>query len=280
MTDGVIVIVSDLHVGGSTALMPPKYTTADGQTIKASKAQAWLWDCWLDFCAVVKSYSRGESKALVILNGDLIEGCHHEVSQVLTTDETSHADLAIEVLDPLMRHASACAFVKGTPAHDGKSARFEQLVANNYRNCGLVMDGKNLMHDILRCTYAGVKLNIAHHVRGGSEYRLRLSSLLALVQRHTMDAHRFGTPVADFVIRSHVHHYTFTGDIFKAKGITVPCWQLPTDFVHKVSPDSLPDIGGVIIHNGEVVPVIYPVLLSNRSYPVIKVNNGKKNKTI
>ena len=50
-----IALCSDTHAGGTTALMPPTYTTHEGQTIQANRVQLVLWEYWLDWCAQVKA---------------------------------------------------------------------------------------------------------------------------------------------------------------------------------------------------------------------------------
>ena len=44
-------------------------------------------------------------------------------------------------------------------------------------------------------------------------------------------------------------------------------------------PDELPHIGAVIIRNGAVELLRYPILKEDRKYPVIKIDYGKKTKT-
>ena len=45
----ILRVTSDLHAGSTVALCPPKVQLDDGGKYEASKAQLWLWECWLDF---------------------------------------------------------------------------------------------------------------------------------------------------------------------------------------------------------------------------------------
>ena len=59
MSGSLLVIISDTHIGGSTALATPEYTVhnrydLEAQTIHANRLQSWLWECWSDFWSYVK----------------------------------------------------------------------------------------------------------------------------------------------------------------------------------------------------------------------------------
>lgn len=41
-----VVTVSDLHVGSSVAIAPPALATQDGQRLRLTLLQEWLWHAW------------------------------------------------------------------------------------------------------------------------------------------------------------------------------------------------------------------------------------------
>lgn len=225
----------------------------------------------MDVTYQVKRWSR-HGDVFALLLGDLTEGKHHDTIQVLTDDIDAHAELAIEVLTPLLQHVKGCAFVRGTPAH-GNGTRLERKIALHFSNRGLVPGEFSPTHPVFKREVFGKLINAAHHTRGGTTRRLRKAAMLTLLERATMQALRDGVPVADYYLRGHTHFFTDTEGEYKARGIAVPCWQLPTEFVNKISPDSLPDIGAVAIRGGNVIPLLYPILKEDRLYP--KVELGK-----
>jgi len=271
MTDGVIVCIGDLHSGGTTAIMPPSFTTEDGLKVKPSRWQSWLWECFQDFCGIVKIASRA-APVFAIIDGDIIEGNHHNTTQLITADETSQTNLAIDTLEPLMQHVTGCAFVRGTPAHAGQASKYERQVASHFRNRGLVLnESGGVMHKIFKRTVFGLRLNVAHHIGTSKNKRLLHSKLMTVIEAHANAAIDSGSPVADYLLRAHVHLHVDTRELHRTRGITLPCWQMPTEFLDKISPDDQPDIGGVIIRNGNVEPMLYPILKPDRLYPAVKL---------
>ena len=60
------------------------------------------------------------------------------------------------------------------------------------------------------------------------------------------DSAKHRLPIPDVVIRSHVHSYANTGDMFDTTGVVTPPWQLRTSFGWKVEPDMVvAEIGGL-----------------------------------
>jgi len=50
----IVLVVSDTHIGGTTALSLLKFVTDEGQEIKATAAQEWLHANWLDLIEYTK----------------------------------------------------------------------------------------------------------------------------------------------------------------------------------------------------------------------------------
>lgn len=271
---GVTVLVSDTHVGGTTSLIAPgPITTPDGQSIIPSKLQGWLWECWTDFNQHVKRYKRRGAKIFVIVNGDETEGRHHDTYQILSEDETTHSNLAVEVFDPLLSNADGCAFIYGTEAHSGRANKLERLVAQHFENRGLVKNETGgLLHDVFKSTIFGTLFNATHHTNGGKNDRLRLSAAMLAIEAHQTQALHDKVPVADILVRSHIHHHVDTEDHYSTRMLVTGCWQLPTQHAVKIAPDRLPHIGGWFVEHytdghRHVEPMFYPIVLSNANYP-------------
>ena len=50
----LVLVVSDTHIGGTTALALPKFVTDEGQEVIASPAQGWLYQNWQDLIGYAK----------------------------------------------------------------------------------------------------------------------------------------------------------------------------------------------------------------------------------
>ena len=63
MTDTLLVVLSDTHIGSSTAVSPLKFTvhnrsSYEAQTMEANRLQKWLYRNWLDLFDYVKDKAR------------------------------------------------------------------------------------------------------------------------------------------------------------------------------------------------------------------------------
>jgi hypothetical protein len=87
MSGTVLAIISDTHVGSSTALAPLEFTVhgrseVEAQTTGANKLQRWLYECWQDYWDHV--FKLAKKKRLIVVHcGDLVDGLHHGSLQVI-----------------------------------------------------------------------------------------------------------------------------------------------------------------------------------------------------
>lgn len=277
-----IALCSDTHAGGTTALMPPSYTTTEGQTIQANRVQSYLWDCWLDWCGQVKALRTAGAYVYGVHVGDVTEGNHHDTVQILTVDEHDHVSVGVEVMQQFVQHCSLFAQVRGTETHVGASSRLETQVCKSLSAYAIDRpdnDPHGWTHQILRRTIAGVVLNAAHHIGGGMTRRV--TAIEGAVKMHLEQCGELGDQRADYLVRAHKHRKGDTGFTYDTRGMVLPAWQFPTSYVHRLSPGEPPMIGGIIIriyadnsHDARLVP--YPFIREDRVYRVVSID-GKTN---
>lgn len=249
-----IAVVSDLHCGSTVAVCPPSLHLDDGGTYQASRHQLWLWQLWKDFWErVERERDEEDAELYVVYNGDLVDGDHHDTPQIMSRNPVAQAMVLTDVLDvPEGLGADKIFVVRGTGSHVGKSGSSEEKVAMGMRDKGLPLQGDperdtaSWWH--LRMDVQGLRLSFTHHGRTGYRpwTRPNASNLLAMqiFTEHALNGERH----PDIAIRSHYHRY-----MESARGgcptyvLQTPAWQLATAYVHKVAPESLADIGGVII---------------------------------
>jgi hypothetical protein len=92
----------------------------------------------------------------------------------------------------------------------------------------------------------GVKIDAAHHGRMGqlpwTKHGLVTRDAAAILFEYANSDIR----PPDLAIRSHQHRSSDTGNGCRVRLIATPAWQLKTAFIHRIAPNSLSDIGGVI----------------------------------
>ena len=263
----VIAVTSDQHCGSTVALCPPKIELDDGGSYEASKAQRWLWENWIGFWDTAQAKREALGADLYcVFNGDLTEGDHHGTSQILSSNPTAQAAVVNACMAPVLDLSpDRLMFVRGTPAHVGKSAAFEERIAS-----GLRKDKRPVVGDSetgtaswwhLRMEVQGVRLDFAHHGRFGQRPWTRGNVVLNLAAEIFYDHAADGEPHPHIAVRSHQHRYFDTANAHPTLVIQTPAGQLATGYIHRINPGALACIGGVliVIQSGAatVEPIIY-----------------------
>lgn len=256
----LLAAVSDLHVGSTVAICPPSgIALEDGGRYTPNVAQVWIWDQWMRYRAVLAGYKRSGWKVVLIVNGEFIDGLHHESSQLAANSPEIMASAAVEVMMPMVNTCDVLYVTRGTEAHSGKGAASDYAIA---RELGAVRDpdsGQCAAYQ-WRIDVGGVIVDAAHHVTGGSRMTTRGNNIRAEMQDALL-----ANVAPDIMIRSHVHTYADTGRMFwPRQGVVTPAWQLKTAFTHRVTRLPAREVGGVVfeIENGQagmVKPITFAV---------------------
>jgi hypothetical protein len=250
----VIANVSDVHAGSSVALCPPRIPLDDGGTYEASKLQRWTWQCWKDYWRAVAAKRKALNAELyVILNGDLTEGAHHGSTQVLSGNPTAQAavlDACLAV--PLAMDPDRWWIIRGTEAHVGPSACYEERIATGLRKDGrpVVPDDESgtASHWQARIEVQGVRFDVAHHGAVGTRAWTRNTPVNALAADLFYNSCEDEVPYPHFALRAHMHQFADSGNFAKVRVLQSGAWQHKTAFTHKIAArGKLSHIGGYII---------------------------------
>ena len=256
----LLAVVSDLHVGSTVAICPPGgIALEDGGRYQPNVAQVWIWDQWLRYRDILAGYRKAGWKVVLLVNGEFVDGLHHESTQLATNSPEIMAAAAIEVMMPLVNASDVLYATRGTEAHSGKGAASDFAIA---RELGAVIDpdsGQCAAYQ-WKIDVGGVIVDAAHHVSGGTRMTTRGNNIRAEMQ----DAILAGC-APDIMIRSHVHNYADTGRMFWPKQACVtPAWQLKSAFAHRVTRLPAREVGGVVFEiedgkAGMVKPITFQV---------------------
>lgn len=253
-----LVFVSDAHCGSKMGLCPPhpiQLPEANGGCYLPSPAQLMIWKRWRYFWDVfVPEATRGEDYG-VVFNGDMLDGDHHECSDIISRHLGVQAEIAKECLAPVVRAAGGRAwYVGGTEAHSGKSWAEEHRLA---RELGVLPDehGNQVRAELwIMCgPWLG---NVAHHIGVTSSAAYETSAVTRELNDIYGEAARQGARPPDFVVRSHRHRrcevrIPRTGQ--DAICFVTPGWQLKTPFSVRTAGGRVqaPQIGGVVVRHHE-----------------------------
>lgn len=249
----LLAITSDHHAGSTIGLCPPKIDLDDGGSYQSSKLQLWIWDWWQRYWDEAdRLRAKYKADLLAEFNGDITEGNHHGTTQILSGNPTAQAavvDACMAV--PLSLKPEHMVFVRGTEAHVGKSACYEERIA-----LGLWKDDRPVIRDEdtgtashwqWRAEIEGVRFDFAHHGRLGTrpwtKGNVTMNLAAEIFYEHAAD----GEPHPHVAVRSHLHRYFDTGDAHPVRVIQTPAWQARTAFTFRIASENMADIGGIFL---------------------------------
>lgn len=254
-----LVVVSDLHAGCRLAVLPPiKIRVDDGGFYVASEFQQQVYALWREFWdRWVPQVTKGEPYDLVV-NGDAIEGVHHNaVTQISHNieDQIRIAELILKPeVDRCKKLGGAYYHIRGTEAHVGKSASYEEDLA---RRLGAKPNdsGQHARYDLWK-RVGGCLVHLLHHVGTTGSAAHEASAVNAEMTAEYVEAARWNREPPDYIVRSH-RHRSIAVDLDSAKGyaaaIVTPGWQGKTPFAWKVAGARIsePQFGGIVIRDGD-----------------------------
>lgn len=221
--------------------MPPGYTTLEGQEIKLSAVQQFLWAAWLDMLAWVEREAAGANYA-VVMCGDAVEGDHHGTKQIWSKDVADQINAAEMALRPLRARATNFFFVQGTECHvnNGEITLGKIMRADNNPDTGL--PGFNRLH----LTVHGCRCAFRHHIGTSIREWTGATQMASVLAEEVLQAVKNGEQPPQVVCAAHRHKF---GSYTNGKGTVVisPPWQMLTRHGFKVVPEARTQPGAYLL---------------------------------
>ena len=243
-----VVFVSDTHCGCQMGLCPADGVRLDGggtyHTGRFQRAMwAWWQEAWDEF---VPAATKCEPYAIVHV-GDALDGVHHgSVTQVSHNIEDQFR-IAEEALAPRIAKATHYWHIRGTEAHVGKSAMYEEMIA---KRLGAKKDSDgNHSRQELRLRLGNRLIHVAHHIGTSSSPYSQATALQKEAVNSFLETGRWGDPSFDLIVRGHRHTWSevsWAGERGRIIVCVVPSWQGKTPFVYKLDRLQQPQFGLVV----------------------------------
>jgi len=262
--------ISDLHSGCQLSLCPPRGVKMSeavgryvpGPIVRKMYHRVWrpFWDEW------VPTVTKGE-KSAIVLNGDVVDGFHHNNKSHWSANMNDQRNCAYELLEPEIEKYVAhddegnrlLFFVGGTEVHDGPSKIDAEILAEKLK--AQPDSGGNYCRYELFLDLDGALAHFMHHIGTTSSSQHEAAAINAELTRELESAARWGETAPHFVVRSHRHRY---GKVVlparmagkrhaEAVAFTTPAWQLKTPYTYRIAGArvSPPQMGGAIIRIGD-----------------------------
>lgn len=260
-----IITVSDLHVGSSAGLCSPNARQDGGGHYSMNKFQWMLWHNWLDFWDnFIPQEIQGAEKVVIVLNGDLLEGLHHNMVGLWTNNIQTQRTEAVEILYPLTGLGDIYV-VRGTEAHSGPGSQEDEEIGKQLKAKPNEVDDYSVWQ--LWLDLDGVVFQFAHHIGVTSSAAYETSAPMREMIAGMIEAEQWGRRVPDVFVRSHRHrfvHVSIPSVRYEVKqAVITPGWQLRTPNVERIDRMRMPHIGGVVFKveddKCQIKKILYPL---------------------
>lgn len=257
-----IVIISDLHANHKFGLNKPEVKLDESDKWQACEIQKTLFRTWEDCLEKIENKRRG--KLTGIINGDLADiDAKQRTQQIISRNNAVVIQAARELLEPFANMCDVMYATKGTEAHVGDSAWIEDQIMQDYDNAVTCPETSRKAWWFLPLEVEGVKMDIAHHPKGGGGGRPQNSqSMIDRLASDTLFEYANQKVILpDLVIRSHIHQYKDSRDAFAVRAITTPAFCFLGAYARRLGINSEPGVGCVLIYvdggKYHVEPILY-----------------------
>jgi hypothetical protein len=191
------LVVADFHCGHKVGFTPPKYDyeTERNKNLYATRRAIWDW--------TYKEAKKRGPYDFMIFNGDAIDGKGDKSggTEQLEIDRNVQCQMAIDALKKF--NVPKIYMSYGTPYHTGVEEDYEDNIANRV---GAIKIGGEDNLDVNGCI-----INYRHFVSRSSIPHGRHTSIAKERLWNVLWAMRGEYPMANIIIRSHVHYHTYAG---------------------------------------------------------------------
>lgn len=281
MSTHVVAAFGDIHAGSTKAVCPAGgFELDDGGIQLPNLVQKWLHSCWTSgwdqYGRLLDLYKPDRQD--LVLNGDLVDGIHHNSPQVAPL-VGQHFRAAHELLKegPLRFGTQRIHIIRGTESHVGRVGELEEGLARTLRQegHGVIEDPDTGQASSFwrRIEVDGVLMDLRHHGRMGQRAHTRGPYQRWYAQDIALEHMLDGERAPDLAIRSHLHKYGDSGKDHRwpTRLVSLPCWQSMTSYAHRITAESLSDIGLVVfvIRDGALLEP-HPILFKTDRPTVVR----------
>jgi hypothetical protein len=249
------IVFSDPHIFCRLGLCPPEgFALDDGGRYQPSRIQRKTWAMWREFWDEwVPRVTKGEPY-FVVCNGDAMDGVHHNAVTQVSHNMEDQVRGAEQVLAPIVAKAQAYYHVRGTEAHVGPSAQYEEALA---KRLGAVAneDGQFARWE-LWLRIGGHLCHFLHHIGTTGSAAYEATAVHKELTESFVEAGRWGDEPPQVIVRSHRHRglkIEIDGDEGYYMAVVTPGWQAKTPFAWKIPGARLsqPQFGGIMLRKGD-----------------------------
>jgi hypothetical protein len=253
--DTLLVTFGDIHCGSTRGLMPiGGIEDVDGNMIRPNPLQKLIYKQWEE-CWDKVSKARKGKRLVVVCMGDVVEGIHHETTQIVSQRVETHEAIAMEMIDGALRKAKfnrkkgdMLYFLAGTEEHTDSGSQSDERVAKDFEDAIYDDDNKRTTWELLPLDINGLAIDFMHHgATPGMRYHTKENSLRYSLRSLASEKIDLGERVPNLVYSAHYHTLVMSGKIYgqsyEIEGVINPSFQFKTGYAIKLFGTKPSDIG-------------------------------------
>jgi hypothetical protein len=251
-----VIVISDTHCGCQLALCPPRIMLDTGGIYRASRFQTPILKCWDYFWHDwVPRVTRGEPFD-VVHNGDVMDGRHHGATTPISQNLADQANIAAEILEPIVDLCNNFYLVRGSRAHTGEAAENEERLAERICAVKDSETGNYSRYELFYKLGGKCLVHFSHHIGVTSSMAYASTAPTKELTEMYAESAMWGNEPPRVVVRSHRHRHNEIkiptehtyGIVFVTAG-----WQLKTPFLYRMPGGrvSTPQLGGSLVRQGD-----------------------------
>lgn len=270
--DVLLIVLSDMHSGSTTALFPNRQWQGKHQNHSPSARQLAIWRHWKKCIEEFRELRKGKRVVLVV-NGDAIEGFHHGTREIVSFDPEEHIEIHVELMDEFMRgigfsDGDELYYVAGTESHTGDR---EEGAA---KDLGAVKRNGRWISEVLELDINGKLAVFTHHGPAANWGAEEGNALRLWLRRIYFTYLRAGRRIPDLVMTGHYHtpcYNTFVMDYHTMHGSICASLQAKTRYAYKMAPVQINRVGVTyaVIPTYAPLYVPEPTLLDTDKLPAL-----------
>lgn len=225
----------DTHVNSTVGVMSPYTELWDGGSYRAGPVQRWICRCWNEYWDEVEHLKNEHNATLYVVgNGDLLDDPYHPTTRVVSKHKPTILAMAVKVYERPAALADHLFIIRGTEAHTGIDAHYEELLA---RDLGAEPDPQTGDSSwwALYLDAGGVTFDITHHPQTSGRLPWTEKSAAVRQSHNIKDRYQeMDMKPPDVACRSHIHYFADSGMDTRPRTFFTRPWQLTSTFGHRL----------------------------------------------
>lgn len=240
----LIVGLGDTHCGSTTGLFSSSEMKFRHGAISPSDIQRTLHKRWIETAQEAKRELAGAGRMILVLNGDLVDGDHHDTLELVTRDEGEQAEIFLAALKEWKAAAGynptrdLTIVLRGT---DGRNTHGHPATSDWIAKSLGAMDG--VAHLRVDARIRGQLVQITHHppVGVGGRVWTKKNAAQSWLRSYMLELSSRGKELPALIWTSHAHvpleiSETLdngTGQQHKTQFAILPAFQGQTEYVYQ-----------------------------------------------